>query len=688
MTNIKAIGPKYKADTLPPDPATADIQARIKEALTEIEAFEADGKLQYLSEENIAEYGRIKAMLKAESAAIAGYGIYGPGGPGSSAFTRPDNLEPLWNGVPPNNIYEDDTDRDAVDEDYDKYGDYVSSVVIDNAGDPSRSKLAFQMTDDMQKLTMASVGRDIYVTAEMADGSKKTWVLKEGTVRGDIPIVVSMLGLTHSATLDASHVLRVFNGSTENAMGMTIWGTDFSDEIFGPQVSSVLIGMGGADLIRGGAGNDTIFGDEGRNLKTTTAGDYDPKYGGNDYIDGGAGNNITYAGAGVDKVVDHGGTTESIFEQEFTIDGESADLPDAGFITTSAGWKVTDDSEHGMYVIDNTDGKGGSIEMTMPEGYSYVFADQADDNSLMLTFVGEDGSTFRVKIVDFMTKFDGDIRDRVQRLVMKGGSQGNVIMDFSRIHVTKESPAAISLIGSDNGRNIILGVHNEMIADGVSMEDFLESQGDPGLITKMLEDENYGVFKPYPKKKESDPNDPPNKGGGYEAQADPNGRGILITSKDPKNADPFLNLHVPAGYTKGYIAMDKDGNAYVVFVKPNSSGKADTFVVKIDAGLMKDKGGPLDWNHIQAFFRVETGSGNTKAINWTDCPLTPVSLEDDAYSIKSDENGLADLIVEPEGTPSETEDDDDVIEFNDKTPFKPIKTKEEDPPEDPPPPKP
>ncbi|MFN3938510.1 MAG: calcium-binding protein [Gemmobacter sp.] len=119
-------------------------------------------------------------------------------------------------------------------------------------------------------------------------------------------------------------------------------GTDFADTIDGRSGQDTIRGFGGDDLLRGGegndqlfggAGNDTIYGDSGNDY--IHAGDGDDRViggegndsitagNGNDIVFGGAGNDIVLAGAGSDRI--YGGSGNDVIDA-----GSGNDLLEGG----------------------------------------------------------------------------------------------------------------------------------------------------------------------------------------------------------------------------------------------------------------------------------------------------------------------------------------------------------------------
>lgn len=588
---MTSINTNYNANTVDPatqsgsmDPYLAEIQAQIQEALAEIEQFKLENS-EWLTEEQLAQMNRIEVTLKAEYAAIQGGGLGGYGAPGAvdaegNLLTKPEELAPEWNGIPSD--YIDGSDpygQDLINDDPAEYGDFAGTITIPNSGDPNApTQIAFQMTDDMIELYGESRGRDIIITVVYEDGSRKSWVIKEGTVRPE-PIVFSALGLTHGVKMDLSRVIRVSTGdyacNSQYAHRIYMHGTEYNDELIGTQsaVGDSIVGYAGDDTIDGMSGDDQIWGDECYPM----SGDQTMEYGGNDTIKGGTGSDTIYGGGGIDTSFksDKG---EAVFETE-GVENDVADTttipdPDDWFYSSGSpenDWVVDEEIEDGMVVIYNQTGNAGELNIDMPQGYNMAYAEQDADGNLIITFIG-DGGTFKVMIEDFFGKFDDD----VVRLHFFGGNDNDII-DFSRVELTSQ---AISIEDAYNSDDIILGAKNAILSDGVDLENLFDSQKNSDSELQNYVDE--GVFATDESNYvEGDST----TADGYHSEVDEVNNQIHITDDgDPDNNAGKLNIKAPDGYDHGYITMH-GGDMYLILVKRTESGKAKTIVFRIDGSL-------------------------------------------------------------------------------------------------------
>lgn len=630
------------------DAGLAQLMAEVQEALREIEEFKAQNA-EWLSEEHLNELDRLEVTLKAESAAMGAYGTSGAAGGSGAAGSEswldaPDELQPEWNGIPDGFI--NSFDEDAAGLSDPKYGEYAGTIEIPNSGRvDSPTKIGFQMTDDMLGITAESKGRDIVITVRYdydGDGvedARKSWVIKEGTVRPE-PIIISAYGVGHGVEIDCSRVIRINDGSYEGfhagtKSGFYIHGSEYDDVIRGTQANDAIVGYAGDDLLEGQAGNDKLWGDEYYEV----AGSFDPDYGGNDEINGGAGEDIGYGGGGIDTShkADRG---ESITEDERSIDDVVTDAPPVSdwFQDIGGGDWEYEGMEDGVAVIRNTSGEAGELDIYMPPGYNMAYAERDADGSLIITFVGDEG-TFKIKIEDFFTEFAGEDPDaRIPRLNFIGSDDADII-DFSRVTVSSQ----VININGEGGDDIILGANSDLLKDGVDLDNMTSSQRNPALqnyIDDFFAYEDGGT-------------------GGYAAEVD--GDQIHI-GKDDGVADAdraeVLNICAPEGYEKAYIAEDPaTGDLILILVKPGQGDeKAKTIVVRIDEDL------GLDYNQISIFFAGDIeGEGEARRQTYTDGPIpTPVSIS--AFDYTLDGGSGADLLFNWSGGKTNRDSEDDVVE--------------------------
>jgi hypothetical protein len=613
----------------------SSIQQEIKAALAEIEQFREENG-EFLSEANAAEMDRIETMLKAESAAIDAYGVAGPGtggaSPASATWDLPDKLDPLWNGVNADSIVQIENDASKLSSDPEAYGEYQGTIEIPNSGDPTRPTLfGFQMTDDMNAAFAESRGKDIVFTVEYENGSRKSWVIKDGVTRAE-PMCISAVGLSHGVTIDATKLFRQ-NGSS------VIWGTEFNDSIKGSQGADTIVGLAGDDEIYGGAGNDQIWGDE----KYQYAGQFDPSYGGKDIISGGAGDDIIYGGAGTDTTFasDSG---ESVAETEAVENDIASAPPDPSEWCNSDTWQVSDiENDVVTFTNESENGSGGNIDISMAgmPGYTMAFGEATSDGSLLVTFVG-DGGSFKAKFEDFFADYMPDSKNAADCIVSLtiNGSDANDIMNFDAVETTSQ---VINLLGGA-GDDIVLGAHNKLVKDGLSSdpEKLIQSKknGNAALNTYL----NGGIFTEDAEHQYDDDADL-TKWCGFEASVNGD-KQIEITGDDSYEGEraEVLTLKAPEGYDHGYITNDEDGNTYVILVKPSASGSAETIVIKIDKEL------GLGYNEIlvQNQGTEKVGDGNADTVTPTAAfILTAISLDAGSYLTSGGDGN--DLVFVDEG---------------------------------------
>lgn len=684
-TNFKSVSNPPPSDAPVPDAGLAELRSRLEEAYAQLE--EVDDK--YLSEEQQHQKEYLMAKMKSAEALIDSAGINGSAAgadPADEGWT-PQELEPGWNGIPPEFRSSDRFPDDAAigNEDPAHYGTYIESLQIPDNGDPANpNTIGFQMTDDMVAIYAETHGRDIVVIVEYADGHREYSVLKEKTVSPQ-PLVFSARGLSHAVTIDAHKVFLVNEGNPNDPsyanQKIYITGSDYNDTLYGSQSRDKIVAGLGHDTIDGGAGEDSIWGDK----YYERAGGPDSASGGNDLIRGGTGNDIIYGGGGADTTyTSDAGEQIAEARENAPIDDVLVDPPAAEDVLSPPpdGWKDVIEDEGGTIILRNNgegDPIGGTIDLTMPDGFTMAYAEPESDSSLVITYVGEDGNgkpiTFKVKIEDFFGGQFGGRNDPngIIRLNFHGGA-GNDIIDFSRI--TEESLSdgqIINITDEEGGDDIILGPRSKLIADGVDLDNILTSQGNSdGKLEGYVENGIYNTADGEPRGEDSALYN------GFEATVE-NGQIVISKDSDPgTDTASELGLVVPAGYDHGYITTDGD-SYYVVMVKTNpAAGEPNTIVFKIDSST------GLDPESIRVYTR-QAAADNDEG-GYVEVSITPISNTfdniDDYFLNGGDGN---DLVFAQRGYRTSEEDDGEVVEFGDNQvgAAPPRSNNNEDPPDAP-----
>ncbi|MFA5811506.1 MAG: calcium-binding protein [bacterium] len=663
-TEVASPAPSAAASTPATDPVTAQLLAEIEKALAEIEKWKTDNGeyFEALDAKTLENLGRIEMTLKAQAALLPTMGMSGGSGlPGEGASDwDPRDLKPEWNGVTPNP--EDAYGQDVITADPDKYGEYGGTIKVPNNGRPTDpTQMGFQMTDDMTSVTVESHGRDLIFTVgydKDGDGkedAKKSYVIKDGSMQQG-NFVITARGLTHGVTIDTSRAVRVDKGSA-TGKGFYIFGTDYDDTIKCGGGDDVAVGGFGADTIDGGLGSNTIFGDEGPGAgganSYVSGNNFDQSSGGNDTIYAGAGTNVIYGQGGDDDTVYGAGKGDSVMEceNEQKADG-TTELPDPAsgwFESPSGDWEMNE--EDGMYVIENTSASGNAGDLSfdmsaLPPGYNMAYAEMDSDMNLIITFVNnETGESFKVKVKDFFSGGFGDNSNPNTTIphIDFYGSDENDIIDFSNIKLNEGNAGQSIAIYGGGGDDLIMGMQNMMVKDGVDVNDPLNGTVGNGTLNDYVNDGPFATNE---------------TGDGYNAEVKD---GQVYITKDPNNKDgpaDRLNIVAPDGYEMGYVTQDTEGNIYVVLVKKQESGKADTMVIKIDKSICASTGGKIGFEDISIKHR-ETADGGK--VTWgEELPLTPFSLDDLAYTLDGGDG--SDLYFVEEGSPVEDDGSDDVVE--------------------------
>ncbi len=674
------------------DPAMAQLLAEVQQAIADIEQWKLDNAdiLEEMDDATLSNIERIYATLKAEAVAIPAMSTLSatggsPAAGGANAWD-PQKLVDGWN--PPEYISTDPDPNSAaeaaIEGDTAKYGDYAGTMRIPSGNPSDPKRVGFQMTDDMTSVTVESHGRDLIFTVgydKDGDGkedSRESYVIKNGTMQqGDF--IISARGLTHGVTIDLTQAIRVDSG-TASGKGFIIIGSDKDDVIKGSGSDDGIVGGLGADQIDGGFGDDTIYGDEGPGADGANgyiAGNFDEAAGGDDDINGGAGSDIIYAQGGNDDTVytsdvkDKGG---SVMEAENTVDNVTGANPGTGtgWLESPNGEWEEGAEEDGMVVYENTSDTNDAGEIVidmsaLPPGYTMAYGEMSADNDLILTFVNsETGETFKLKIKDFFSGSFGDNKNpstAIPHLVINGTDENDII-DMSRVKINEgnQQGQCIEIHGM-GGDDIILGPQNKMLKDGVAINAPLDSTVSNGTLNDYVND---GVFATDDN---ADKDGHQETGDGYHSEVK-DGQIYITddTTDDATNPDgpaEKLNIVAPDGYDWGYITQDQaTGDMYVVLVKTQESGKADTIVIRIDKSLTEAGGGKLGFGDISIKHR------KTDNDSWGESlPLTPFSMDDDAYSLDGGDG--SDLYFAQKGSDVLDDGKDDTVEVDYGTSYVP-----------------
>ncbi|NLD27282.1 MAG: calcium-binding protein [Myxococcales bacterium] len=602
--------------------SASGVEGEILARLEQMDAFEKEYG-EYLSDEKRALFEELKLTLNATLTAIRTNGLGGAGGTAGtgedSIWDWPQGLNVGWNGIPEDSIKQDANDAAKVASTAEG-GEYMGTIIPPNSGNPLKPTVyGFQMGEDMSEVYLTSSGKDLILTVIYENGDKKSWLIKDGSVRKE-PLVISALGLKGPVVIDCK---KAYLAEGQ----LYLHGSEGDDIIFGAQSSTKIVGWGGNDTITGGANNDQIWGDEHYEL----AGSYSKRYGGEDTINGGAGYDTIYGGGKSDTVfsTDKG---EGVTEHEITVENASAGAPSNTSWIESEQWINQGTTGDGTIIYTNEgNGEGGTIDLDMPPGYTMAFGDiDSDGKSLVITFVNEAGESFKVKFENFFSgSFHGENpEDAIVRLNFRG-SDGNDIISFDRIPAAIVKTQIINIEGG-NGDDIILGVKNQLWAQGVDVNNLEESnRTSAGEINVYVNGHEGGVFS-------GNNGDDPTTYGGYKAEG--KGDHVFISAVDGEEQSGTITINPPEGFEYGYQGKDGNGNTVIILVDPQESGPAKTLVIKIDHRI--------DGAQVLVKSSVSTTEdGITETTEGNIWNLTEISLRPEDYVIDSG-NGN-DLVVAP-----------------------------------------
>jgi len=615
-TNFKADVTSYGDSSS----ADMDVAKRVEDAIREIEDFKAQYG-GYLNEENYREMERIETMLKAEMAAMEGYGRGGDGVGGADGTQGADNYEKPTDLVAGWNVSEGATIRTTQNAEDAALcdGEYQGTVNFEG------SKIGFSVQDAaIQRLDVKSAGKDLVFTVTYEDGTKKSWVLTDGSVRSE-GIIIDATLMSHGITIDASEAVRISDGKHDVAYGkpiggLQIWGTGGDDEIWGSQGWDFVAGLAGNDKIDGQAGNDMLYGDDKYDMAGGYAATVDGGTAGDDDIRGGTGTDTIYGGAGIDTGYSSDALPDKVADMGGEIVDDISDAPDPdeyGWLGDTTGWSWEPDDD-GSIVLRKTGTAGGKIDIDMdnlPEGYNMAFAHKDTDGALVITFVGQDASgnptSFDMKIEGFYDDVTGmSGADAVVTLNITG-TEGNDVIDFSQITDLKNQN--VNIYGGA-GNDIILGVEAKMLKDGIDFDNWWTSTA-RGDANRAKDD----MF--YYDSTDSETWDH------WTTEFDETTGQIIIKDDGTYDGDPTTErtctIVAPEGYDHGYITIGEDGYTYAILV----NGDGETIVIKFeDTSLNVNNINIMDRHH-------ETAEEGEELIGASPIDIIPVTFERDMYTL-------------------------------------------------------
>ena len=285
---------------------------------------------------------------------------------------------------------------------------------------------------------------------------------------------------------------------TNNGMGAFNWGATINSDVGG------MLGMAGADIIRGGDGNDAAFGGldddtvsggtgndvlfggaqadtlRGEDGNDILVGDSvpgasfaDPNItggpGGNDVIGGGAGHDVVFGGAGADTI--YGGTDNDILYGSLNNNSNSP-----------AGTNDGDDLINGENGDDVVRGGEGNDYLTGGEGSDNLRGDLGND--FLIGGAGNDVASYRFDDIGLTVGGVLDASNGVgfNRAVQDGRGGTDMLTEIETFQVIGSAFGDMFTGGS--GDDILIGNNgNDTLNGGPGGEDFIEGGIGDDVIT-------------------------------------------------------------------------------------------------------------------------------------------------------------------------------------------------------------
>jgi Ca2+-binding RTX toxin-like protein len=170
-------------------------------------------------------------------------------------------------------------------------------------------------------------GNDTYYVQDSGDLAAETVVGAAGGTADTVMFLASMPGLTTYTLGNNIENLVIQGGSVGKVVGNTL-----DNAITGNGSDNVIDGGGGNDTLLGHFGNDSLIGGVGSDTLDGGAG--------NDTMDGGGDNDTYYVDSLLDKIVDSGGTADTVRTNLSSYDLSATIVGGAGGVTPGSGGSI------------------------------------------------------------------------------------------------------------------------------------------------------------------------------------------------------------------------------------------------------------------------------------------------------------------------------------------------------------
>ncbi|MBI2346685.1 MAG: hypothetical protein HYV03_07400 [Deltaproteobacteria bacterium] len=444
-------------------PPPAEEAAPVQELKKQLEAGlqEIDNASQYapaLSLEDQADLAKHRALLESELAMADFYlanGIWpeapaSAGAAGVEAQTLMEQVATMpagWSGFLDGQIAPT-PGADGV------YEIRLANAGVFDPADPMKSNaLVYVAPEEVKGITGKTVGNDILMTIEKADGSKETYRLVDLAGR---PEAIYLVGAkkTTGWTVNLAKIYRVSDGKFGQPFGevngVKVIGTQAADTIVGTEGDDVLIGAGGDDIIYGMMGDDTLAGDQ---YITDDEGNYIGSHSPTD------GNDRLIGSAGIDTFFAGGGANDQVVME----DGEVAalgDLPDTAIGFDTGQWTKEIHQTTGEIVLTAKGENAGNLNVTLPKGYNMASGSQEGDD-LVITLVGvENGEPISARI-----RVNGFFDPEIKMTVNVAGNAAQNLLDFHAVELVTN---LLNLAGG-KGNDVLIAPKSFMEILGVDL---------------------------------------------------------------------------------------------------------------------------------------------------------------------------------------------------------------------------
>jgi hypothetical protein len=504
--------------------STEELKAEVQSRIDQIHATEQE-QSAYLSSDDIAELEKMEALLQGSLTLLEQFEKTG-------AITMPETGSATNSGLIPNSAALKagwNGNFDIVE----GSGEYDEIIQPHNTGKDAKNALIYKASNG-EEIVSENVGDDLKLTT-ILDGVEKTYLIK-GMAKNKIPLVIAADQTTTGVTVNFAKAklagdLTILGGSGDD----TLIGSQGSDKIYGNAGVDTIYGMGGVNSLYGGADADILTGGSGKDMISGDAG-YD-----------------TIKKAKGDEPVNPEPDVSEIETKAF----------DKTKVKTTV-WTKSEKADGTELVVskDKDTKDGGTIDITIPNGYMTYGKKDGDDLVLVMQQLNDDGTPTETQEVLRLKGFLAANNKTTLKLISESEEGSPNMVDLGGINVRFNTVVFEPGKGSD----VFVKHTTEFDTKGIDKNDL----GKPTLTNKATKDIKEEWMKDDDFKKTLKENSTTQSGGT-----------ITLT---PKADTENLDIPSPDGYTQttqAVVQSDKDGYTVTMFIKDDKSGDTQRLVIHV-----------------------------------------------------------------------------------------------------------